>query len=187
MVLAPRPVPTPLHGITLRRELGDGSQVGWWLTRISRPIRRAAGVCEICGGDGSDSPEVWRLCCDEVWDYSEGDELVEQVYNYGLPYEPYEEPTARLVDFQAVCWRCNFVIHTGLLLSQYRHLKDEVFAHGARVNEITVQEFDEEVHRVAQHHAAQSYIRWKITWEGWEQLLQDKLAKLRLHSEMVRF
>lgn len=188
--LIPRPVPQPLWGQTLRRELGDSSEVGWWLNKVSRPIRRAAGTCELCGADGADSPFAWNLCCDEVWDYADGDPLVEIVLDFGEP-PPHDtpdlRPVARLVDLQAVCWRCNLVIHMGMTTTVYPHLVDLAFEHAARVNEVHFREMLRLTHAIGIYWQARSLLSWDITWEGWERLLQEKLDKLRLRREMVTF
>ena len=189
--LTPRMVPAPLWGVALRTDLGDR-----WLPEVSRPIRNHQRVCEVCGGDGRDSPHGWRLCCDEVWDYSSADAVFEEVlpllaFGPGalptvLPMIPdiarrvlQTSPLARLTDLQAVCWRCNAVIHYGLTEAQMDWpTRRIVMLHAERVNGVTTSTMLGEILRAKVQWAVRSAIEgWAITWDGWEAMRDRKAGR----------
>jgi len=199
MKLEPRMVPKPIWGVALRTSLKSR-----WLPEVSRPVRNHAMVCEVCGGRGHCRRSRWRLCCDEVWDYSDADPVVSALIEmvgadltaadltaiegavplirpvaFSLLDAP---PVARLTDLQAICWDCNAMIHFGHTESTAKVKGwagvEPVVSHAARVNGVPV---DAMVQRIIYAKAAwliRSHVPgWTITWDGWESIRDRKAGR----------
>ena len=193
MKLEPRMVPQPLWGITLRADLGER-----WLPEVSRPVRDHAQTCAMCGGRGDCRRSNWRLCCDEVWSYSDADPVVSAVIAKlgtdpaklravedlipGLAYQLLDSPPiAKLVDLQALCWTCNAMIHFGHTETTVGWPTCEgVVRHAARINGVDP---DAMMERVFYEQAAwlirSAVPDWSITWVGWE-AIRDHRAALKV-------
>ena len=201
--LTPRMVPSPLWGVALRTDLGSR-----WLPEVSRPIREYQSLCEICGGYGADSPTGWRTCCDEDWDYSDADPIIEEVLRIlgdtfdvagvtalvtpvnvlniasRLGSAPF---VARLVDLQCVCWRCNQVIHYGHTETLNKGsdwlATRAARAHAARVNKVSDERVAKIIYGAKVIWAIRSCLPWSIEWTGWERIRNVKAGRGRRRAD----
>jgi len=171
------------------------------LPEVSRPIRYHQKVCEVCGDAGTPSPSrSWRLCCDEVWDYSSANDVVAQVLRMLmpdpaltrmlslqaqvellLPLVPSMCKTrliAKLVDLRAICGPCNAATHWGF--SEMTGDETTAITQIQRVNGWDIETLYAKVTRARLAWAIMSAMPgWTITWDGWETIRDRKAGRTR--------
>jgi hypothetical protein len=107
---------------------------------IRKKAYKEAGYrCAVCGADG-------KLNCHEVWEYDD----VEHIQ--------------KLIGFTALCDLCHFVKHIGFAGIQAAEGKldfDDVIRHFMRVNECSLEEFEEHERKAWQVWEERSLHKWR--------------------------
>lgn len=101
--------------------------------------RKAAYLCEICGGQGP----KWPVECHEVWEYSEGSTNLQ-----------------KLAGMTALCPACHSVKHYGLAQVQGREMA--VYAHLKAINKWADNQAKQHIRTSFQEWEKRSKLKWEV-------------------------
>lgn len=173
--LQPEMTPSSLFGRSIYSVLREYGLRCYWEGVIRRQIAMDAhGRCQVCDVrkdsiyervtvTGTNLP--WASC-HEVWEYD------------------FKSETATVVDLKLICRRCNLSIHIGIAASEFSGLGnnkawDEIMAHIARVNEISIGEAEAIANEVLGRSSIHDQVDWKPVIS---ESLQERFPALQLIS-----